>query len=379
MADFWQGEIPTLHRLTDQSFVALEQRLVNSDRPITLLLPCHAREISTSAFGSILDELKSASWLRRIVIGLDQADAAEHLKLQSLVQGFAMEVCILWLNGPEWSDRLERIPVQIPSTGKGRNVWLSLGWILDQPQVDVIALHDCDIHPYDRELLVRLVAPVAFSEFGFEFSKGYYARFTDRLHGRLTRLLFQPLLATLLEAHPGHAVLRRLQAFRYPLSGEVAMTATVARKMRIAPGWGLETSMLAELFRLLPVEKICQVDLCARYDHRHRPLEASEAGLPGLEEPSIEVMRALLAIAGDNLEAAELSAKFLHHASIALRRSRMVATMNGLNIDVEQEGKAVEIFSQMLQQILSHPSSNEALVNLPSWEGLNLEKPFRLP
>jgi hypothetical protein len=108
-------------------------------------------------------------------------------------------------------------------------------------------------------------------------------------------------------------------------------------------------------------------------------LEALEAGQPGLEEPSVEVIRALLAIAGGNLQDAELPAKFVHHASIALRRSRLVATMNGLNIDVEQEGKAVEIFREMLQHILSHSSANEPLVNLPSWEGLNLEKPLRLP
>lgn len=379
MADFWQGEIPTLQRLTEGSFATLEQRLVQEGRSVTLLLPCHSREIATVAFSGILDELMSATWLTRIVIGLDQADADDELKLQSMVTGFRAEVNILWLNGPGWQERLRKIPISLPPTGKGRNVWLSLGWILEQPEVDVIALHDCDIQPYEKELLIRLVAPVAISDFGMEFSKGYYARFTDRLHGRLTRLLFQPMLAALLEMIPDHAVLRRVQAFRYPLSGEIAMTAAVARKMRIVSGWGLETWMLAELHRLLPVEKTCQVDLCARYDHRHRPLEVTKAGQPGLKEPTEEVIRALMDVAGPGLDAPTLVAKFQQHATVALRRSRMVATMNGLNIDVEQEGKAVEIFHEMLQRILSNDCPNKAPVNLPSWEGLILENQSQHP
>ena len=72
--------------------------------------------------------------------------------------------------------------------GKGRSCWLAYGYLLAPGDCDVIALHDCDIVNYDRSFLARLCYPVVNPNLDFEFSKGYYARVTDRLHGRVTRL-----------------------------------------------------------------------------------------------------------------------------------------------------------------------------------------------
>jgi glucosyl-3-phosphoglycerate synthase len=41
-------------------------------------------------------------------------------------------------------------------------------------------LHDCDIVNYRREILARLFFPVVHPALDYEFSKGYYARVTDR-------------------------------------------------------------------------------------------------------------------------------------------------------------------------------------------------------
>ncbi len=60
-----------------------------------------------------------------------------------------------------------------------------------------VALHDCDIMTYSRELLAKLVYPVANPHFNYEFCKGYYPRVRDgSLGGRVTRLLVTPLLKT---------------------------------------------------------------------------------------------------------------------------------------------------------------------------------------
>jgi glucosyl-3-phosphoglycerate synthase len=56
-------------------------------------------------------------------------------------------------------------------------------------------VHDCDIVTYDRELLARLCYPVAHPSLGFDFCKGYYARVTDQLNGRVMRLLVTPLIS----------------------------------------------------------------------------------------------------------------------------------------------------------------------------------------
>src|SRR5574337_2002084 len=72
-----------------------------------------------------------------------------------------------------------------------RSAWMAFGYVLARGQSDVIALHDCDILTYRRELLARLCYPVANTRVAFEFSKGYYSRVTDRFHGRVTRLLYE--------------------------------------------------------------------------------------------------------------------------------------------------------------------------------------------
>ena len=82
--------------------------------------------------------------------------------------------------------------------GKGRNVWYCMGYVLARDEARSIALHDCDILTYDRELLARLVYPVANPLFNYEFCKGYYPRIgSNKLNGRVTRLLVTPLLKAL--------------------------------------------------------------------------------------------------------------------------------------------------------------------------------------
>jgi len=104
----------------------------------------------------------------------------------------------------------------------------------------VIALHDCDIVNYSRDMLARLCYPVVHPDIGFEFSKGYYARLSHQMHGRVTRLLMTPVIRAL-QSIVGHLpFLMYLDSFRYPLAGEFAMQADLARgkphPIRLGPG-----------------------------------------------------------------------------------------------------------------------------------------------
>jgi glucosyl-3-phosphoglycerate synthase len=90
---------------------------------------------------------------------------------------------------------------------------------------DIIALHDCDIVNYERQLLARLCYPVAHPNLGFEFCKGYYARVTNAMHGRVTRLFMNPLIRSVQGMAPGTPFLDFVDSFRYPLAGEFAMDA----------------------------------------------------------------------------------------------------------------------------------------------------------
>jgi len=48
----------------------------------------------------------------------------------------------------------------------------------------IVALHDCDIVNYNRQLLAVLYYTAVHAYLSFEFCEGYYARVTDRLHRR---------------------------------------------------------------------------------------------------------------------------------------------------------------------------------------------------
>ena len=76
----------------------------------------------------------------------------------------------------------------------------------------MIAIHDCDIRTYDRELLARLCFPTAHPNLNYEFAKGYYGRVAERLYGRVTRLFVTPLLRAM-KATIGIPAAARLPGF----------------------------------------------------------------------------------------------------------------------------------------------------------------------
>ena len=56
-------------------------------------------------------------------------------------------------------------------------------------EAEAVALHDCDIVTYSRDLLARLIYPVANPKFNFDFCKGYYPRVSqNKVKGRVARL-----------------------------------------------------------------------------------------------------------------------------------------------------------------------------------------------
>ncbi len=368
MADFWQDPIPTLHWLADDA-ACLHRQLeqMTAVRPVVLVLPCHAREIGTPALAGILAALRSVRWLERIVIGLDQAGPEECSALQRMTAGLPAE--ILWLDGPGWLHTIASIRsagVPLPASGKGRNVWLCLGWVLRHCRVEMVALHDCDIAAYQSSLLARLVYPVAHPQFGFRFCKGYYARFSRQLHGRLTRRLFAPLVNCLptVKDCTGSAAL--LKHFRYPLAGEIAFDRRLAARLRLSPGWALETSVLLEMVRMLPVEQYCQSALTTAYDHRHHPLAAAGAGT-GLLDAAVEIAALLLSRLGNAEDSPEtLRERFLSESSVLDRRYAADAAINGLDFDAAAEAEATRIFVGCLDAAASRAS--ETL--LPAWEDL---------
>jgi len=357
MSDFQQtGNVATLHNLRTLSPVDMERQLdILGERcKITLILPSLFSELETPALSHIVDELSSVNFINHIIIGLDRADENQFRYAQEFFARLPQKHAILWNDGP----RLKTIHQNLAAAGlapeepgKGRNVWYCIGFALACHNSDVVALHDCDIVTYSREMLMRLVYPVANPSFPYQFCKGYYPRFAEgRLSGRVTRLLVTPLLQALQKTVGPSDYVEYLQAFRYPLAGEFAMRTAILPDMRIPSDWGLEIGVLSEVWRNLSRHAVCQVDLCDVYDHKHQPLSEEDAA-KGLSRMSIDISKALFRkLATDGVVFSQehfrtLKATYYRTALDLIEMYYHDAVINGLRVDRHSEERAVELFA----------------------------------
>ncbi len=386
MADFFQtGAIATLHRLGPPNVARLEASLcaLAVETPVALVLPCHVRELGTPALDRILGELREVRYVGQVVVGIDGADTAvKWRRAQRVFRELPQETLMLWNDGPRMSKLLRGLSRSGHTRGigagraqgKGRNVWLCLGAVLAAGRARVVAMHDCDIANYSREMPARLCHPLLNAGAGFDFCKGYYARVSDRLHGRVTRLLFGPLLRALREITGSHPLLEHLAAFRYPLAGEMALRVEHARRMNVPHGWALELGMLVESWRKCAPSSVCQAELCENYDHRHQSLSPRDPSR-GLHKVAREVALALfrsLKAEGVTMNAGfprALLPAYQREAAGALRVFEADALINGLEYPRRDEQLAVATFTRAIREaVRAFVADPDADASLPSWE-----------
>jgi len=362
MSDFLQsGTIATLHRLGSPNAERLEAELCGlaADTPIALVLPCHVRDLESPALGRILGELARVRYLHQIVVGIDGADSpAKWKRARRIFGALPQKPLLVWTDGPRVSRLLRTLAKQdlrVSQPGKGRNVWLCLGTVLASERASMVAVHDCDIVNYSRELLTRLCYPLANPNLGFDFCKGYYARVSDRLHGRVTRLLFTPLVRALRSIVGPHPLLLYLETFRYPLAGEVALHIDQARRLRIPLDWALELGILAETHRNCAPRAVCQAELCDNYDHKHQQLSPRDPSR-GLHKMAREVALAFvrrMSAEGVSIDAGLLDTllvAYRRHAEEAIRLYSADALINSLEYPRHDEELAVATFIRAIQE-----------------------------
>ncbi|MFK7888258.1 MAG: glycosyl transferase [Gammaproteobacteria bacterium] len=357
MGDFHQnGNIATLHNLTDRKVDDLERDLIEFSRyrPMGLVVPSLYSELSTPALETIVSELSRVPYLNEIVIGLDRADETQYRHALEFFGRLPQHHRVLWNDGP----RLRALDAQLkehglsPSEpGKGRNVWFCYGYVMASRRASSVALHDADIKTYKRDLLARLIYPVANPNFSFKFSKGYYARSNgETLGGRVTRLLVTPLILALRVVCGHNDYLNFLHSFRYPLAGEFALRRDVIDDLRIPTDWGLEIGVLSEMHRNHSTNHLCQVDIAQTYDHKHQDLSLEDQ-TRGLSRMSIDIAKAMyrkLAIQGETFSPDRVRTIKATYYRIALDFVDLFeadAVMNGLKYDRHKEENAIELFA----------------------------------
>ena len=380
MGDFHQnGTVTTLHNLRQRPLESMEQDLIGfaNTRPLGLLLPSLYSELHGEALPKILKEICKVPYLEKVVIGLDRANESEFKNALDFFSILPQDHTLLWNDGP----RLRRLDKQLASAnlspkepGKGRNVWYCMGYMLAEEKVQAVALHDCDITTYSRELLARLIYPVANPNFKYKFCKGFYARVAGgKINGRVSRLLVTPLLRALEKTFGQMDYLTYMDSFRYPLAGEFSFQADVLEDLRIPSDWGLEIGVLSEMYRNYSRRRLCQSDIADVYDHKHQKLSVGNDS-EGLSRMSIDITKALfrkLATQGITFNSGSFRSIKATYYRIALdfvETFQNDAIMNGLTFDVHSEEKTVELFAENImkagQTFLDRPMERPFI---PSW------------
>lgn len=202
MTDFFQnGIIATFHKLgePDLKYLESELREFSQIRPIALVLPSLYREYASGALPKIMQVLAKVKYLNEIILCLDKANADQFREVTQAFRSIK-KLTIIWNDGPGMKklyNHLEEHNLSPGKEGKGRAVWIALGYVLARRKSRVIVMHDCDIVNYNRLMLARLCYPVTSPHSEYEFCKGYYSRVTNRLYGRATRLFFTPFVRSL--------------------------------------------------------------------------------------------------------------------------------------------------------------------------------------
>ena len=361
MSDFHQSiPVTSLPRLLARPVEELEARILalTPKFPVALVIPMIPAEMDRPALSNILDEICQVRYLETLVISLNKAEPEDYRRAVRFFERYPGRKIILWSESPAMKELLEKMQaagLNVGSPGKGRACWLAMGLLLADEKVDYIAFIDADVVNFRREMLARLIFPALDPIVDFDFVKAYYARFSDRLHGRVTRLFVSPLLAALVRLVGDDPYVRYLSSFRYALSGEFTVQRDLASRMRLPSDWGLEIVTLFEALRHRAPVRICQVEIAERYDHKHQDLSAEDPQY-GLNRMARDVGTHLLrtlAAAGLVLSEGLLKsviAAYQREAEDAVADSYAVATINGLGYDRHQEEIEVQVFSRALRQ-----------------------------
>ena len=372
--DLKQEKIGTIHDLSID-FESLSSRLksLRWKYPAGVIIPMLERELESPAIPKIIEGLNACEYLSQVLIATSATDAGYAAILKAF-KDVEVPCSVIWCNRPEVSALLAELKDRgldvTKLSGKGKDLWLAIG--IASLELYAFAIHDADILSYSGTLPTRILYPVVEPRLDFFFAKGYYARVnleTKKMYGRVYRLFVQPLLESLQEKLGYNSdFLRYLQAFRYTLSGDVAITSDLALNLRIPCDWGLEIGMLAELYRNASFKRICQVDL-GFYEHKHKQI-SGEGLLKTAGESLITLLRTLTETEGVDISEAfllSLQVVYRRFAQDRIRQYHADAICNNLNYDRHQEETSVEVFARVILDGGRAYLQNPVAAQLPDW------------
>ena len=375
--DIKQDEITTLHDLC----VSKEKLLKNIsdaavERPVCVIMPMLYSEINNNVLGNILKQLSKCEYLREVIVPLAAKSEEEFSHVKRFFSKLTIPKLIMWCNGPRIEHLLTDLKSQglnlLKYRGKGRDVWLALG--VANIRSYGIAFHDADIQSYTEMIPTRLLYPILEPELDFKFNKGYYARVNlekNIMYGRVFRLFLHPLFKSLVDVlgkEPN--LIRFFRSFRYPISGEFALTSDIARDLDIPGDWGIEIGVMAEVYRNVAQKRICQTDL-GFYDHKHQKIGDSGTGIVKMAGDIFKTLLRVL-IEEDHIQISRqflisLRVLYLRNAQDTIRKYHADAHFNNINYERHEEESIVEKFSQEIMKAGNKYMLRPVGTRIPDW------------
>jgi glucosyl-3-phosphoglycerate synthase len=247
IAERWARARSYHHSLYPPERIARER-----EHTVTVCLP--ARECAATV-GPIVAELQRLRGLGAIdeIVVVDAASADG----TAAVAGRA---------GARVLQEAELAPELGPVLGKGDAMWRALPALAGE----IVCFLDADTGDFASHFASGLLGPLVCEQ-ETSFVKAFYER--PLTHGgvsmpagggRVNHLLARPALAVL---YP------ELAGVRQPLAGEVAARRELLEQIPFVTGYGVEIAMLIDVYHLLGLEAIAQVDL-GEHRNRSQPLAA---------------------------------------------------------------------------------------------------------
>ena len=377
--DFYQEKITTIHEFSNDSDMIINhlQELAVSRRS-ALILPMLYSEIENPSLANIVYELNKCNFISEIIIALAASNKEEYEEVVRFFKNLNLTHLVVWCDGPAVSKVIEDMKEKgldiSQFKGKGKDVWLAMG--IASLDTYAIALHDADILTYSRSFPAKLLYPILNPKLNFLFNKGYYARINKEnkvMYGRVFRLFVRPFIEALqTDVGCKSEVLDYIQAFRYTLAGEFALTSDIALHLRFPASWGLEVGLLAEVYRNSSLKRTCQTDL-GFYDHKHKG--TGENISEGLSKMVNDIVLTLLRITNETTSI-QISKPFIQGLYVKYRRSAQDlirqhyadAICNNLVYDRHLEEHYVEVFSDILLKTGSSYLEVDKSVQMPDWK-----------
>lgn len=377
MADFYINKLPTFSLLQGESTSPMEEKLHRAaDKiPMGVLIPALYSDLAGEAMKNIINVLSDMKLIKRVYICLDRATYENYCSAIEILKPLGDKGVLIWNDSPIMRDIIAEIEKElvVDIRGKGNAVWTGLGYVIAKSEVSALAFHDADILTYDKDFLIRLLFPIVHLR--YQFSKGYYIRYNTKFYGRVCRLFYFPFVRALKDVFGCTEYIDYMGDFRYPLSGEFAIFVNQARMLEFPSDWGIEVGILGEVYRNMRVNRICQVELTTRYDHKHQQLgDAPDKGLYKMASDIARTFFSYLASNGRILGTDTVNSirfAYLKNAREAVGMYESYADMydNRIDYDFHEELKTVELFAKGIahaaESLYNTPKES---VMLPDWK-----------